>query len=159
MLSWFEDLKILRGNIGDKIEIFDQYMSKLHNGFDERSANEGFLFLLFYFCLFSSKLTPRFFAIDNIDTSLNPKLCIALMLRLSELSKQSGKQVLLTTHNPAILDGFDLKDPDNRLFIVSRGPAGQTRVRQFEKKIEENGHRRLSELFLSGALGGLPKGF
>ena len=81
------------------------------------------------------------------------------MRRLAALAKVHGKQVLLTTHNPAILDGLDLGDPEHRLFVVSRGPGGQTRVRRFETKPSSDKPRRLSELFLSGALGGLPKGF
>ena len=81
------------------------------------------------------------------------------MWNLAKLAKDHDKQVLLTTHNPAILDGLDLGDSEQRLFIVSRGPHGQTRVRRFEKKPSTATPRRLSELFLSGALGGLPKGF
>ncbi|WP_370140961.1 MULTISPECIES: AAA family ATPase [unclassified Bradyrhizobium] len=129
------------------------------SSFDQRSANEGFLFLTFYLALFTSKLTPSFFAVDNVDASLNPKLCEALMRRLVELAKEHEKQVILTTHNPALLDGLNLGDREQRLFIVSRSPNGQTRVRFFETKPSSAKPRRLSELFLSGVLGGLPKGF
>ncbi len=159
LFSWFKDFKISRGQSPDRIEIFDQFLGKTKLRFDQRSANEGFLFLAFYFALFTSTLTPRVFAVDNVDASLNPKLCEALMLSLAKLAKANDKQVLFTTHNPSILDGLNLADPENRLFIVSRGPEGHTRVRQFEKKPSSETPRRLSELFLSGALGGLPKGF
>ncbi len=159
LFSWFEDFKITEGKSRDQIEIFDQFLDKTKSSFDQRSANEGFLFLAFYFALFTSSLTPRFFAVDNVDSSLNPKLCEALMRRLVKLAKDHDKQVLFTTHNPATLDGLDLEDPEQRLFIVSRGPRGQTRARRFEKKPSTERPRRLSELFLSGVLGGLPKGF
>lgn len=159
LFSWFKDIKATKGRSRDRIEIFDQFLDKTNPSFDQRSANEGFLFLAFYLALFTSEHTPRFFAVDNVDTSLNPKLCEALMRRLAALAKVHGKQVLLTTHNPAILDGLDLGDPEHRLFVVSRGPGGQTRVRRFETKPSSDKPRRLSELFLSGALGGLPKGF
>jgi predicted ATPase len=159
LFSWFEDFKITEGKSRDQIEIFDQFLKKTKSRFDQRSANEGFLFLAFYFALFTSSLTPRFFAVDNVDSSLNPKLCEALMRRLVKLAKDHDKQVLFTTHNPATLDGLDLEDPEQRLFIVSRGPRGQTRARRFEKKPSTEKPRRLSELFLSGVLGGLPKGF
>lgn len=159
LFSWFDDFKITKGKSVKGIDIFDQFLDSEVRFFDQRSANEGFLFLAFYLALFTSKLTPRFFAIDNIDTSLNPKLCQALMERLTTLARDFDKQVLLTTHNPAVLDGLDINNAENRLFIVSRGAGGQTRVRRFEKKPSDGGPRRLSELFLSGALGGLPKGF
>jgi predicted ATPase len=159
MFSWFEDFKVSRSKSRGFLEIFDQFLDKSSQSLDQRSANEGFLYLAFYFALFASELTPRFFAIDNVDASLNPKLCEALMKRLTTLAKEHDKQVILTTHNPAILDGLDLTDPEHRLFVISRATDGQTRVRRFEKKPSDERPRRLSELFLSGALGGLPKRF
>lgn len=57
------------------LQITDRYLDTDLSYFDQRSSNEGFLFLLFYFTLFISELTPKFFAIDNIDASLNPRLC------------------------------------------------------------------------------------
>ncbi len=159
LFSWFKDFRITSGRLLDRMIIYDRYLDVNTRGFDQRSANEGFLYVAFYLTLFASKLTPKFFAIDNVDSSLNPKLCQALMSRLASLASEYGKQVLLTTHNPALLDGLDLDNPDNRLFVISRGPAGQTRVRRFSKKSSDGPPRRLSELFLSGALGGLPKGF
>lgn len=159
LFPWFEDFKIVKGRAQGKIQIFDHFLCEDSPSFDQRSANEGFLFLAFYFALFTSELTPRFFAVDNVDTSLNPKLCEAMVRRLTTLATDHNKQALLTTHNAAVLDGLDIGDPEQRLFIVSRGPRGRTRVRRFEKKPSSDRPRRLSELFLSGAMGGLPKGF
>jgi AAA15 family ATPase/GTPase len=159
MFGWFDDFSIVDNDGNTRIEIVDQYTSKAGNTIDQKSTNEGFLFLSFYFSLFVSKLTPKFFAIDNIDTALNPKLCQGMMVRLIEMAKAHNKQVLLTSHNPALLDGLDLNDPEQRLFVVSRGLNGETRVRRFEKKTVSKSPRRLSELFMSGALGGLPRDF
>lgn len=156
LLTWFGDFAIDRDSLQD-IQIKDNFISGKRR-FDQRSANEGFLFVAFYFALFSSRLTPHFFAIDNIDASLNPRLCQALMEKINSLSAEFDKQALLTTHNPAILDGINLDDDQQRLFIVSRGRNGETRARRFIKKAETL-PTRLSTLFLSGALGALPKGF
>lgn len=88
------------------------------------------MFLLFYFTLFISPDTPQFFAIDNVDASLNPKVCSALMTELANLAKSHNKQVILTTHNPALLDGLDLSDDEQRLFVVYRNRRGHTKVRR-----------------------------
>ncbi|MFT4928560.1 MAG: putative ATPase, partial [Phenylobacterium sp.] len=56
----------------DELFIQDKYLS---SAFTQRSANEGFLYVLFYMALIVSKDTPQIFAIDNIDAALNPKLC------------------------------------------------------------------------------------
>ncbi|POP81264.1 chromosome segregation protein SMC [Pseudomonas syringae] len=163
MLGWFQDFGIVQGgaNTPSRIKIHDRWLEEKLNGFDQKSANEGFLFLVFYFCLFATDLTPSFFAVDNVDASLNPKLCEYLVAALCKMSKESEKQVILTAHNPAVLDGLDLQDKDQRLFVISRGGKGQTRIRRVSEPVPVPGHRplRLSESFIRGNLGGLPEGF
>lgn len=162
VLGWFESLSVVAENPISRIEIQDKYIDQERRYFNQLSANEGFLFLLFYFTLFASDLTPKFFAIDNIDASLNPKLCQELMKRLVDMSVKHDKQVILTTHNPAILDGLNLDDDDQRLFVIRRDSEGHTRCSRFLKpanKIPNRPSKKLSELFMSGALGGLPKSF
>ena len=102
-----------------------------------------------------------FFAIDNIDVSLNPKLCSQLMIELTELAKRYKKQVIFTTHNPAILDGLNLNDKTQKLYVVYRNKLGQTKVNNIKKPAPINGSEpiKLSESFLRGYLGGLPKNF
>lgn len=80
---------------------------------------------------------------------------------MGRLASINNKQVLLTTHNPAVLDGLDLDDDDQRLIIVSRDFDGQTEVRRVKKPKHVEGAPllRLSEAFMRGSLGGLPKGF
>jgi len=162
LFNWFENITIpnsieLNGN---RVIIKDKY---LNQEFDQRSANEGFLFILFYITLIVAKETPKVFAIDNIDASLNPKLCTKLMTILINLAKKYDKQIFLTTHNPAILDGIDLNDDEQKLFVVSRNKKGHTRMKNIIAKdnpISDDGESlHLSEAFLRGYLGGLPKGF
>lgn len=163
VLGWFKDFNMVFTSTSNqsRMEISDRWIDNDLNCFDQKSANEGFLFLVFYFSLFSTKLTPSFFAIDNIDASLNPKLCQKLITQLYKLSCENDKQVLLTTHNPAILDGLNLDDPEQRLFVISRGNRGDTRIRRIKKDEQIEGIKpsKLSESFLRGSLGGLPKGF
>lgn len=159
LFSWYKDLRFKTTKSQNKINIADRYLDKRFSGFDQRSANEGFLFVTFYMALLTSELTPKIFAIDNVDTALNPKLCQELIKRMVAISKSHDKQMLLTTHNPACLDGLDLNDQEQRLFVVSRSSEGRTRVRRFERKESLDQPSRLSELFIRGALGGLPKGF
>lgn len=145
----------------NKIEIHDRFMDfKI----DHRSANEGFLFVLFYAALFSSKFTPDFFAVDNIDASLNPKLCRVLIKELIKLAKENDKQAFVTTHNPAILDGLDLHDDEQRLFVVERNDEGATQLRRvgiddLPKPKRDGQTIKLSESFMRGHLGGLPTNF
>ena len=158
LFSWFSDMSLSKDGVRDFLRIYDRFLPKDDISFDQQSASEGFLFVAFYLALFSSYITPTFFAIDNIDASLNPRLCEELMKRLSTLAKKKKKQAIFTTHNPSILDGLNIRDTDQRLFIVSRNRMGRTVVKRFDKELNFE-EKRLSELFIRGLLGGVPKGF
>jgi len=162
LLDWFERFEIPTDLApGERsLLIRDRYLVE-GALFDQRSANEGFLFLLFYLTLFISDATPTFFAIDNVDASLNPKLVTTLVKQLVELAKERDKQVIFTTHNPLVLDGIDLSDDEQRLFVTERGKDGATRVRRVKapKPLDGDAPVPLSEAFVRGYLGGLPKNF
>lgn len=163
LIDWFEDLQIPHNLYeGERvIKIKDRYLPSDLDYFNQNSSNEGFLFLLFYFSLLISDHTPKFFAVDNIDVSLNPRLGRRLIKELVELAKKYDKQVILTTHNPAILDGLNLEDDEQRLFVIYRNKLGHTKARRIfpPKPLEGQEPVRLSEAFLRGYIGGLPKNF
>ena len=159
LIDWFDDIEFDMTNDGyftGRIKIKDSYLEDGVKYFDQRSANEGFLFLLFYLTLFISSETPKFFAIDNIDNALNPKLGSDLMKILAKLAVKYDKQVIFTTHNPAILDGLDLSDDEQRLFVISRNKSGHTKALRV---LDKERNTRLSESFIRGYIGGLPKNF
>lgn len=170
-ISWLEDivtdekdtLKFDGHKLGRSTSTLyfkDQFMRKNNNIFAAENANEGALHILFYLALFISKKTPSFFAIDNIETALNPKLCRTLMKNIAELAKKTEKQVLITTHNPAVLDGINLNDDEQRLFVVSRTKEGHTKTKRIKFKPPNNQSKyKLSELWMRGDLGGIPNNF
>lgn len=162
MIHWFEDVTVLSGaNPSTRaLQLRDLYIAG-ERAFDQRSANEGFLFVLLYASLLISKYTPRFFAVDNVDTALNPKLCAGVAQMFARLTEQYDRQAILTTHNPGTLDGLDLHDDEQRLFVVYRNTEGMTRMRRILPASVQPGVPpvRLSEAFLRGYLGGLPTNF
>jgi AAA15 family ATPase/GTPase len=163
VIDWFGDFEIPRNLFeGERqVQIMDKYLDEDLACFDQKSSNEGFLFLLFYFALFISEDTPRFFAIDNIDASLNPKLCRRLIKDLAELAENYDKQAILTTHNAAVLDGLNLDDDEQRLFVIYRNQLGHTKAKRILKPQPVDGRQpvKMSEAFLRGYIGGLPKNF
>lgn len=163
LIDWFDSFDVKENvSFGDtEFSITDKYLEDGLKSFDIRNANEGFLYLLFYITLFTSDYTPSFFAIDNIDTALNPKLCSKLITILSQLAVKHNKQVIITTHNPSVLDGLNLNDENERLFVIARNANGHTRAKRVEKKTPLEGEQslKLSEQFMRGYIGGLPKNF
>lgn len=126
---------------------------------DDNSVNEGFLFVLFYLILFCSSKTPRVFGIENIDVTLNPRLCEVLIKKLITLGQKYSKQAIISTHNPAVLDALNLDDEKQSLVIVRRNLVGHTLAEKFNKpNNSSNSPIKLSELFLRGHIGAIPKG-
>ena len=76
------------------------------------------------------------------------------------LEAEEPRQILLTTHNPLVLDGLPLQDDRVRLFTVSRTNSGRTSVRpvvvddSMLKKADQGW--TLSRLWVMGHLGGVP---
>lgn len=159
LLDWFDDFDIPANLMSNefKIAINDRFIKSELNYFDQSSSNEGFLYLLFYLVLFTSEKTPTFFAIDNIETGFNPKLCTELIKVLNKLSKKYKKQVIITTHNPAILDGLNINDENQRLFVARRNKKGKTQIERITQKTQSK--MRLSELWTKGFIGGIPDNF
>lgn len=170
-ISWIEDIffdneEIYKmqgyklGRSKSNLYFRDKFMQKKNNLFSAENANEGALELLFYLTLFISRKTPDFFAIDNIENGLNPRLCRFLMKKICELAVKNGKQVLITTHNPAILDGLNLNDSSQRLYVVTRNDEGKTQAKRIQTK-EQTGEQRmmLSEMWMKGLIGGVPYNF
>lgn len=161
VLDWFDDMQVPSGQLSMEfnLKLKDSYLAETINTFDQRSTNEGFLYLLFYLTLVISDETPKFFAIENIDTAFNPKLCREVMKMLIALAQKHDKQIIATTHNPAILDGLDLSDNEQKLMVVQRSVDGYTKVRTLNNKDIVKNELPLSQLWLRGFIGGLPNNF
>jgi energy-coupling factor transporter ATP-binding protein EcfA2 len=163
LLDWFSGIDIDHDSSlpEQTVRVRDRFVATSQPAFDQRSANEGFFYLIFFFALILSKATPRFFAIENVDTSLNPKACSELMRRLASLALEHQKQILFTTHNPSLLDGLNLHDDRQRLFVVFRNTSGHTTARRImpPKPVGDELPIKLSEAFTRGLLGGIPQNF
>ena len=85
------------------------------------------------------------------------------MQHIGSYLKKNEKQIFMTTHNPATLDSLDLFDEDIRLFAVKRASKGFTVFERIQPPPgttkddwrEKFQAQKLSEIWLSGALGAL----
>ena len=88
---------------------------------------------------------------------MNPKLCREVIRQLAKLAEKHGKQVILTTHSPFVLDGIENVTDKKHLFVASRNTDGYTIVNKIEA--DEKRTIPLSEAWLKGYIGGLPNNF
>lgn len=82
------------------------------------------------------------------------------ILKAASVEKDFQGERELTTHNPAVLDGLNLNDDNQQLFVVSRKGDGQTRVERLRLKLDAGEKQfMLSELWQRRFIGGLPDNF
>ena len=146
----------------DVVKFRDRFMLRGRDVLSGYDASEGTLYALFLAVLSGHEASPALFAVDNADHGLNPRLARSLMGYLCQwyLESSMPRQILLTTHNPLVLDGLLLGDDRVRLFTVSRTRSGRTSVRRVivDERLREKAERgwSLSRLWVMGHLGGVP---
>ncbi len=143
------------------VEFVDRFMSEKRNQLSGYDASEGALYILFMLVLATHAQSPAIFAVDNFDQALNPRTARSLTRMFVEDVLATGRQVLLTTHNPLVLDGLALGDERVRLFSVSRDRSGHTKIRKipvrdFDSLKKKHGEHAVSRLWIEGLLGGMP---
>ena len=144
------------------IKFTDKYMMPGRNVLSGYDASEGALYVLFMAVLAAHPKAPSFCAIDNADHGLNPGLARALTERFADwiLKANDQRQVLMTSHNPAVLDGLPLQDDRVRLFTVDRDDKGKTIIKRVvvNKKLLDMANKgwTLSRLWTNKLIGGMP---
>jgi hypothetical protein len=172
LIDWAEDMSAVPGAqvpVSPAVQttplllrFVDRYMREGRNTLSAYDASEGALYVLFLLALATHPRAPRLFAIDNFDHALHPRLAARLIRMVSsQLLADGTRQMLLTTHNPLVLDGLDLRDNRIRLFAVERDASGTTGIRRIELSNElldeaEKG-LSLSRLWVMGRLGAIPR--
>jgi len=117
----------------------DRFMQTKRNFLSAYDASEGSLYLLFVATLLAHPNSPKIFALDNVDGTLNPKLVRCLVEHLVDNicggknwldETEVDRQVFLTSHNPTALDALDIFNPDHKVFVVERDlkQGGTTKI-------------------------------
>ena len=130
------------------------------SGYD---ASEGALFVLFLTVLAAHPQAPNLLAIDNADHGLNPGLAKRLMAAFAEWilsDAEKNRQVLITSHNPAVLDGLPLQHDAVRLFTVDRDNIGRTVVNRVmvDERLLDLARKgwTISRMWTNKLIGGMP---
>ena len=144
----------------------DRFMRTNRAWLSAFDASEGTLYLLFIAILLAHPGSPRVFALDNVDGTLNPGLVRRLVEHIVEVvtSEESEvRQVFLTSHNPTALDALDLFNDDHCVYVVLRDEkTGRTEFKRVrppegmsrEEWIKYRDGRNTSVLWLEGLIVG-----
>lgn len=149
IVRYVNKLKILSDDFGSFLEIFNEYSETTAT---ENDCGDGFLLILFYITLFISDDLPSVFGIENFGDNLDPELSRNVISLIIILAKRHDKQVIITTHNPAVLDGLNLDDDKQRLYRISLNMYGKTKAYRINtpQPLEGQERVRLSESYIRG---------
>lgn len=172
LLDWVEEFDVVKPtrqllspsvpSLRRLIRFKDRWMRESRKELSGYDASEGALYVLFMLVVATHPKMQSLFAIDNFDQAMHPRLARATTRLFCEqiLETAPQRQVLLTTHNPSVLDGLDLRNDLIRLFTVERDKQGATRVDRVQVSEEilqkVQGGLSLSNLWVMGRLGGVP---
>jgi energy-coupling factor transporter ATP-binding protein EcfA2 len=151
LIHWFDGLQVLHGAAPslNAINIVDQYLGDGIAKFDQRSANEGFLFLLLYACAARQLAHAKILRRRQRRRRAQPQAERRRDQHVRRGRKKHDRQVLLDDPQPRHpRRPRPARSDEQRLFVVYRNLDGRTRVR----RIERDPRRRT----LSAALRGVP---
>ena len=176
-VDWFGGFGVVSTQVGNEsrkqtqgLVFMDRYFrhndprtkQEHHYWMSPLDVNEGILYELFAGVLCLHPKAPNLLAIDNGDHGLNPLLAKHLIGAVCRwlLASKRPRQLLMTTHNPLVLDGLPLTDDRVRLFTLDRDNRGATRVQRFvigdkHREMAEKGWT-LSRMWVNKLIGGVP---
>ena len=121
------DESIVPGQVrseGMLLYIRDKFMKHRRNYLSAFDASEGTLYLIFVATLLAHDSTPKVFALDNVDGTLNPRLVRRLSQHMIDVvlgeEPKTKRQAFVTSHHPSSLDSFDIFDRDQKIFVCRR---------------------------------------
>jgi predicted ATPase len=94
-------------------------------------------------------------AIEEPERGIHPRRLRDLIDMLKHVARR-GKQVIVTTHSPELLDEF--RDQPESILILDRDASGTriTRLSDHQEWVDEMKDKALGEIWYSGILGGVP---
>jgi uncharacterized protein len=103
--------------------------------------------------LFEAGRTPRLFVIDEIDSSLHPKL-VRFFIEYFLLQRKAGAQLLSTTHDASLLDlGLLRRD---EIWFADKDALGKTQLASLHEYINRS-DVDLDKHYLAGRFNGIPR--
>lgn len=142
------DIEFLEEPRGGRMLQLVETFGKVETRYDASLLSDGTLRVLAVAAAMLSAEHGSLVVIEEIDNGVHPSRAKELLERIQQVASERGLRVLLTTHNPALLDALPLKavprvvfcyrdteDGDSRLVtleeletypeLVARGPLGR----------------------------------
>jgi len=149
------DIDFLKGARGDVVVTLEESFGGVGRSYDATQLSDGTLRALAIIAALLSVPPGTLLVIEEIDNGLHPSRAKHLMASIDRLARERGLRVLITTHNPALVDAVpmsavpdivlcyrDPKEGDSRLISLDALPDYPALI----------GQHSVGELMTSGQL-------
>ena len=122
----------------------------------ESEGSQRVIDLLPAFLELSAQTLQKVYVIDEIDRSLHPLLIRQLLEEyLSNCSRETRSQLLLTTHNVMLMDQQLLRRDE--MWVTERDGAGVSSLFSFSEYKDVRYDKDIRKSYLQGRMGGIPR--
>lgn len=142
------DLSFVETPRGEVMVALTETFGEANSTFDATMLSDGTLRVLAVAAVMHSAPKGSLIVVEEIDNGVHPSRAGMLLKRISELAETRGVRVLMSSHNPALLDALPDKAIPDVVFCF-RGPDGSSQLLKLDQM------DRYPELVSQGALGEL----
>lgn len=104
------DIKILETPTGDVMLSFVEQFGSISKPVDTRGMSDGTLRYLSILAALVGEKPGTTVVVEEVDNGLHPSRAYQLIGALRELGKKRGIDIIVTTHNPAVLNALEAED-------------------------------------------------
>jgi predicted ATPase len=144
-----ETLEFLDGPRGEVMLQLIETFGDTPRAFDATLLSDGTLRVLAIASAMLSAPEESMVVIEEIDNGVHPSRARHLMEQIRQVAEQRSLHVLLTTHNPALLDALPDRAIPDVVFCYRSPDDGSSRMRRLQDLVE------YPELIAQGSLGDL----
>ena len=127
------DIDFLRGPRGEAMVTLEETFGEVHEKREAAILSDGTLRVLTIAAALLSVEEGSLVVIEEIDNGVHPSRSEQLLASIQKLAEAKNLRVLVTTHNPALLDALPSKMVPNVVFCFRDPQTGQSRLVKMEE--------------------------
>ena len=149
------DIDFLKGARGDVVVTLEESFGGVSRRFDATQLSDGTLRALAIVAALLSVPPGTLLVIEEIDNGLHPSRAKHLMASIDKLARLRSLRVLITTHNPALVDAVPMSAVPDIVLCYRDPKEGDSRLIRLDERPDYPalvGQHSVGELMTSGQL-------
>lgn len=149
------DIAFVKGARGDVLVVLEESFGGRSQLYDATQLSDGTLRALAIIAALLSVPKGTLLVVEEIDNGLHPSRAKHLLSHIDQLARARGHRVLITTHNPALVDAVPLSAVPDIVLCYRDAKEGDSRLIRLDELPDYPaliGQHSIGELMTSGQL-------